>query len=111
MGEDESEEEESTDSEEEEKPALESDVVEQDVTSTATVVNELERVSRVVNDASSSTNPQIEKGAGGGGKDARKKETDLSKKDLDNAEDSESEEASEEDGDEENLWGAILGPK
>ena len=41
-----------------------------------------------------------------------KKETaDLSKKDLDNAEDSESEEASEEDGDEENLWGAILGPK
>ena len=112
MGEDESEEEESTDSEEEEKPALESDVVEQDVASTATVVNELERVSRVVNDASSSTNPQTEKGAGGGGKDARKKETaDLSKKDLDNAEDSESEEASEEDGDEENLWGAILGPK
>ena len=110
MGEDESEEEESTDSEEAEQPALESAGSEQDLAGTATVVNKRERASRVVNDASSSTNHQIVKGAGGG-KDLSKKETDLTKKDLDNAEDSESEEASEEDGDEVNLWGAILGPK
>ena len=98
-------EEESTDSEEE-KPALES-AVEQDVASTSTVLTEMERASRVVNNA---LNDQLEKGAGGE-IDSSKKETDLSNKDLDNAEDSESEEASEEDGEEGSLWGAILGPK
>ena len=110
VGEDDSEEESTDDSEEEKQPALESAVNEQNVAGTSTVVrSEMERASRVLDDALSSTNQPIEKGAGG--KDSSKRETDLSEKELDNAEDSESEEVSEEDGEEGNLWGAILGPK
>ena len=105
VGDDVSEEEEGTDSEEEEKqPALES-TVDKDAPTTSNVVSEMERASRVVNDASSSTNDQIDKG----GKHSSEK--DQSKEDLDNAEDSDSEEASEEDGEEVNLWGSILGSK
>ena len=110
VGEDESGEEESTDdSEEEKQPALESAVDEQNVAGTSAVRSEMETASRVLADALSSTNQPIEKGAGG--KDSSNRETDLSEKELDNAEDSESEEVSEEDGEEGNLWGAILGPK
>ena len=104
VGDDVSEEEESTDSEEEEKqPAMES-AVDKDAATTSNV-SEMERASRVVNDAFSSSNNQI----GKGGKHSSEK--DLSKEDLDNAEDSDSEEASEEDGEEVNLWGSILGSK
>ena len=107
VGEDVSEEE-STDTDEEKQPALES-FDEQDVAGTSTAVNEMERALSVVNDTSSSTFHQTEKGAGEG-KDSSK-ETDFSIKDHNNVENSESEEASEEDGEEDNLWGAILGSK
>merc|ERR1711934_316420 len=107
VGEDVSEEE-STDTDEEKQPVLES-FDEQDVAGTSTAVNEMERALSVVKDTSSSTFHQTEKGAGEG-KDSSK-ETDFSIKDHNNVENSESEEASEEDGEEDNLWGAILGPK
>ena len=102
------EEEESTDSEEEEHPASEP-ALEQDVATTSTANSEMERASRVVDEALSSTKQQTDKNVAG--EDSSKVETTPLKKDLDTAEDSESEEVSEEDGEEGNLWGAILGPK
>ena len=102
------EEEESTDSEEEEESALEP-ALEQDVATTSTASSEMERASRVVDEALSSTKQQTDKNVTG--EDSRKVETTPLKEDLDTAEDSESEEVSEEDGEEGNLWGAILGPK
>ena len=111
VGENGSEGEESTDeSEEERQPALESAVNKQDdVAGTSAVRSEMEKASRVLDDALSSTIESVEKGAGE--EDLSNRETDLSKKDSDIAENSESEEISEEDGEEGNLWGAILGPK
>ena len=111
MGENGSEGEESTDeSEEERQPALESAVNKQDdVAGTSAVRSEMEKASRVLDDTLSSTIELVEKGAGE--EDLSNRETDLSKKDSDIAENSESEEVSEEDGEEGNLWGAILGPK
>lgn len=94
--------------EEEEQSALEP-ALEQDVAATSTANSEMERASRVVDEALSSTKPQTDKNVTE--EDSSKVETTPLKKDLDNAEDSESEEVSEEDGEEGNLWGAILGPK
>ena len=109
VGEDVSEEEEeSTDSEGEEHPALEP-ALEQDVAATSTANSEMERASRVVDEALSSTKPQTDKNVTE--EDSSKVETTPLKKYLNTAEDSESEEVSEEDGEEGNLWGAILGPK
>ena len=61
VGEDESEEESTDDSEEEKQPALESAVDEQNVAGTSAVRSEMERASRVLADALSSTNQPIEK--------------------------------------------------
>merc|ERR1712181_17737 len=90
VGGDVSEEEASTDSEEEEEPASkEPSVHQQGVGATLTASSEMERASRVVDDALSSTNQQTENNVTGEG--SSKLET---KKYLENAKDSESEEAS-----------------
>ena len=105
VGEDES----AADSEEEQsmEPGVAQD--EGDVAGSSTAKVEMERASRAVDLEHSSSNQLIMENASG--ENETKSNTTVSKGNLDDVADSDSEEGSEEDGEEGSLWGEILGPK
>ena len=105
VGEDES----SADSEEEQ--SMEPGVAQEegDVAGSSTARVEMERASMAVDLEHSSSNQLIMENASG--ENEIKSNTTVSKGNLDDVADSDSEEGSEEDGEEGSLWGEILGPK
>ena len=109
VGEDESEDESAADSEEEQ--SMEPGVAQEegDVAASSTARVEMERASRAVDLEHSSSNQLIMENASG--ENEIKSNTTVSKGNLDDVADSDSEEGSEEDGEEGSLWGEILGPK